>query len=140
MSNYSKSTNFTSKDALASGNPLKIVKGSEFDTEFNAIATAIATKLDSSALAAVGAGTGSLTFTVSGSTYVLQWAQVTTSGGSPSATWTYATPYATIYAVLATAVFGGAAQYASTETPTSTSVVIRSNVACTVQCFAIGKV
>lgn len=47
MSNYVKSTNFASKDSLASGNPLKIVKGTEIDTEFNNIATAVATKLDS---------------------------------------------------------------------------------------------
>ena len=47
MSNYTKSTNFATKDALASGNPLKIVKGTEIDTEFNNIATAIATKADS---------------------------------------------------------------------------------------------
>jgi hypothetical protein len=46
MSNYVKSTNFTSKDSLAVGNPLKIVKGSEIDTEFNNIATAVATKAD----------------------------------------------------------------------------------------------
>lgn len=47
MSDYTKSTNFASKDSLASGNPLKIVKGTEIDTEFNNIATAVATKLDS---------------------------------------------------------------------------------------------
>lgn len=46
MSNYTKSTNFATKDALASGNPLKIVKGTEIDTEFNNIATAVATKAD----------------------------------------------------------------------------------------------
>jgi hypothetical protein len=46
MTDYVKSTNFTSKDTLATGNPLKIVKGSEFDTEFNNIATAVATKAD----------------------------------------------------------------------------------------------
>ena len=46
MSDYSKSTNFASKDNLSSGNPLKIVKGTEIDTEFNNIATAIATKQD----------------------------------------------------------------------------------------------
>jgi len=46
MSNYTKSTNFATKDALSSGNPLKIVKGTEIDTEFNNIATAIATKAD----------------------------------------------------------------------------------------------
>lgn len=48
MSDYTKSTNFASKDNLTSGNPSKIVKGTEIDTEFNNIATAIATKLDSS--------------------------------------------------------------------------------------------
>jgi len=46
LSNYTKSTNFATKDALASGNPLKIVKGTEIDTEFNNIATAVATKAD----------------------------------------------------------------------------------------------
>ena len=48
MSDYTKSTDFASKDNLTSGNPLKIVKGTEIDTEFNNIQTAIATKLDSS--------------------------------------------------------------------------------------------
>jgi len=46
VSDYTKSTNFASKDNLSSGNPLKIVKGTEIDTEFNNIATAIATKQD----------------------------------------------------------------------------------------------
>lgn len=46
MSEYVKSTNFASKDSLAIGNPLKIVKGTEIDTEFNNIATAVATKAD----------------------------------------------------------------------------------------------
>ena len=46
MSNYTKSTNFATKDALSSGNSLKIVKGTEIDTEFNNIATAVATKAD----------------------------------------------------------------------------------------------
>lgn len=46
MSNYTKSTDFAAKDALASGNAAKIVKGTEIDTEFNNIATAVATKAD----------------------------------------------------------------------------------------------
>ena len=46
MTDFVKSTNFASKDSLASGNPLKIVKGTEIDTEFNNIATAVATKAD----------------------------------------------------------------------------------------------
>ena len=44
MADYTKSTNFASKDSLPTGNTLKIVKGTEIDTEFNNIATAIATK------------------------------------------------------------------------------------------------
>jgi hypothetical protein len=46
MSNYTKSTNFATKDSLSSGNPLKIVKGTEINTEFDNIQTAIATKAD----------------------------------------------------------------------------------------------
>jgi len=44
MSNYVKATNFFSKDALLTGNPSKIIKGSEIDDEYNAVAVAIATK------------------------------------------------------------------------------------------------
>lgn len=58
MADYTKSTNFASKDNLSSGNPAKIVKGTEIDTEFNNIATAIATKQDYDAdLAAFAAKT-----------------------------------------------------------------------------------
>jgi hypothetical protein len=46
VSNYVQSTNFATKDALSSGDPLKIVKGTEINTEFNNIATAVATKAD----------------------------------------------------------------------------------------------
>lgn len=46
MTNYTKSTNFASKDSLPIGNALKIVKGTEIDTEFNSIAAAVATKAD----------------------------------------------------------------------------------------------
>jgi hypothetical protein len=46
MANYTKTTNFTAKDSLTSGDSNKIVRGSEFDTEFNAVSAAIATKAD----------------------------------------------------------------------------------------------
>ena len=46
MTDYTKATNFASKDSLSSGNSLKIVKGTEIDTEFTNIATAIASKAD----------------------------------------------------------------------------------------------
>jgi len=46
LSNYTQSTNFATKDALTSGDPLKIVKGTEINTEFANIAIAVATKAD----------------------------------------------------------------------------------------------
>ena len=46
MSNYTVSTDFGNKDELQPGDAGKIIRGSEFSTEFNNIATAIATKAD----------------------------------------------------------------------------------------------
>ena len=47
MSNYTKTTNFTAKDTLPTGNAAKIIKGADFDTEFNALVTAVASKANS---------------------------------------------------------------------------------------------
>lgn len=44
MTNYVKFTNFTVKDSLPTGDTNKVIRGSEFDTEFDAIATAVSTK------------------------------------------------------------------------------------------------
>jgi hypothetical protein len=46
MTDYTKLTDFASKDALPSGNAAKIVKGTEIDDEFEAIETAVGTKAD----------------------------------------------------------------------------------------------
>jgi len=46
MSNYTKTTDFEAKDSLPSGDSGKIIRGSEFETEFDNIATAIASKSD----------------------------------------------------------------------------------------------
>ena len=76
MSNYVKSTNFATKDSLASGNPAKIVKGTEINTEFDNIASAIASKADANNVALTGTATavnltvyGTFTATVDGGTY-----------------------------------------------------------------------
>jgi len=58
MSDYTKTTNFAAKDSLPSGNSGKIVKGTEIDTEFNNIQTAVGTKLNTNN----GALTGTTTF------------------------------------------------------------------------------
>ena len=46
MSNYTKATDFAAKDALPSGDAAKVIKGSEFEDEFDAIATAVNSKAD----------------------------------------------------------------------------------------------
>lgn len=76
MSNYTKTTNFAAKDNLVSGNAAKVVKGSELDTEFNNIATSIATKADLAGPALTGSATavnltvsGTFSATVDGGTY-----------------------------------------------------------------------
>lgn len=62
MSNYTKSTDFASKDTLPSGDSAKIVRGTEIDAEFEAIETAVATKYDSSSTIPVAnGGTGDTT-------------------------------------------------------------------------------
>lgn len=80
MSNYTKSTNFATKDTLPTGNAGKIIKGTEIDTEFNNIATAVATKLNSSDLdAELAALTGKIVQVVSSSGG---------SGSTTSGSWT----------------------------------------------------
>jgi len=69
MANYTKTTNFTSKDSLSTGNPLKIIRGSEHDTEYSNIATAIQTKADLASPALTGTATA-VNITVSGNLLV----------------------------------------------------------------------
>lgn len=57
MSNYVKSTDFAGKDGLTSGDPAKIVKGTEIDDEFDALAAAINSKANTNSPALTGAPT-----------------------------------------------------------------------------------
>jgi hypothetical protein len=57
MSDYTKLTAFDTKDSLTTGDPLKRVKGTELDDEFDAIAVAIATKANSASPALSGTPT-----------------------------------------------------------------------------------
>jgi hypothetical protein len=87
LSNYTKSTNFATKDNLTPGDPLKIVRGTEIDTEFNNIATAIATKTDNASAALTG-GTindttiGATTASTGAFTTLAASGNVTLSGGT----------------------------------------------------------
>src|SRR6056300_1025362 len=69
MSSYTKSTDFASKDALLTGNPLKVVKGTEIDDEFNAIQTAVNSKADTNSPSLTGTPTST---TAETSTYTTQ--------------------------------------------------------------------
>lgn len=57
MSNYTKLTDFASKDSLPTGSPAKIVKGTEIDDELQAIENAIVTKADINSPALTGTPT-----------------------------------------------------------------------------------
>lgn len=76
MSNYTKTTNFAIKDGLVTGNPNKIIKGTEIDTELNNISSAVSSKSDSNNTALTGTATavnltvsGTFTATVDGGTF-----------------------------------------------------------------------
>lgn len=49
MTDYSQNTSFGPKDSLATGHPDKVVSGTELDSEFSEIETAIGTKIDAPA-------------------------------------------------------------------------------------------
>lgn len=49
MSDYTKITDYAAKDALLTGNPSKLVKGTEIGADFDAVAVAVATKVDTDA-------------------------------------------------------------------------------------------
>lgn len=77
MSNYTKTTDFASKDSLPSGDPSKIIKGTEINTEFANLQVAVNSKSDSASPTFTGTVTattlnvtGTLTAgTIDGGTY-----------------------------------------------------------------------
>ena len=85
MSNYTKATNFATKDTLPTGNSGKIVKGTEIDDEFNAIASAISSKADTASPSFTGvpvaptASSGSNTTQLATTAFVTAAVTATTS-------------------------------------------------------------
>lgn len=76
MSNYVKTVDFSIKDGLASGNPNKLIRGSEFDSEFSAIESSIETKANKASPTFSGSATfvnitftGNLNGTIDGGTF-----------------------------------------------------------------------
>jgi len=79
MSNYSKTTDFAAKDALATGNANKIVKGTEIDDEFDAIQVAVNSKANTNNAALTGTPTAPTATTGTNTTQVATTAFVQTA-------------------------------------------------------------
>ena len=79
MSNYVKATDFASKDALLTGDPLKIVSGTEINDELNAIQTAVNTKANINSPTLTGAPTSPTASAGASSTQIATTAFVTTA-------------------------------------------------------------
>ena len=89
MTAYTKSTNFLAKDSLPDSDPGKIIKGSEFETEFSNLQTAVNSKVN--AISGVFSGTPIAPTATPGnsSTQIATTAFVTTA--VYNATYTYST-------------------------------------------------
>lgn len=79
MADYIKSTNFTVKDSLTTGDAAKRVRGSEIDDEFNNIATAIASKANIASPNLTGTPTATTATTGDSSTRIATTAFVNAS-------------------------------------------------------------
>ena len=79
MANYTKLTDFASKDSLATGNALKVIKGTEIDDEFEAIETAISTKANTANPVFTGVPTAPTAISTTNSTQIATTAYVTTA-------------------------------------------------------------
>lgn len=104
MTDYTKTTDFAAKDSLPSGDSGKVIRGSEFETEFDNIATAVATKSDTASPTFTGTvtiptlsvsgnttlgddATDTVTFTADIASNVIPSADNTYDLGSSSAEW-----------------------------------------------------
>jgi hypothetical protein len=76
VSNYTKLTDYSVKDGLVTGDPDKIVKGTELDEEFNSIAVAIATKADTVSPTFTGSPTAPTASQVTNNTQIATTAYV----------------------------------------------------------------
>ena len=82
MANYIKATNFAAKDALPTGDAAKIIKGTEIDVEYTAIATAIASKADTNSPTFTGTPTAPTATAGTSNTQIATTAFVTAAASS----------------------------------------------------------
>lgn len=82
MTNYTKTTNFLAKDSLPSSDTAKIIRGSEFDTEFNNLVVAVASKANLASPALTGVPTAPTAGTSTNTTQVATTAFVQSKVGT----------------------------------------------------------
>jgi len=117
MANYTKATNFTAKDTLPTGNAGKIVKGTEIDTEFTAIASAISSKADSNSPTFTGTPTAPTASAGTNTTQLATTAFVQAAGGRIIQT--VSSTSTTVFSTTSTSFVSTG--HTATITPTSTS-------------------
>lgn len=131
MSSYTKSTDFASKDALLTGNPLKVVKGTEIDDEFNAIQTAVNSKADTNSPALTGTPTAPTASAATDTTQIATTAFVQDQKASPAFTGVPTAPTATTgtdTTQLATTAFVQQEITANEYTPVYASQTVKGSV------------
>jgi type IV secretory pathway VirJ component len=95
MSNYNYTNNkFSGKDALANGDNDKVIRGSDFETEFSNIETAIATKADIASPSLTGTPEAPTASAGTNSTQIATTAFVQAQKASPAFTGTPTAPTA----------------------------------------------
>ena len=82
MTNYVKTTNFLRKDSLPDDSIEKVIRGSEFDTEFNNLVIAVASKANLISPVLTGIPTAPTASTGSNTTQIATTAFVTTAAGN----------------------------------------------------------
>lgn len=134
MSSYTKSTDFASKDALLTGNPSKVIKGTEIDDEYNAIQTAVNSKADTNSPALTGTPTSITAAASTDTTQIATCAFVQAQKASPAFTGTPTAPtasFGTDTTQLATTAFVQAALEALYPVGTIYTSVSATNPAST---------
>ena len=79
MTDYTKTTNFIAKDSFPESDTNKIIRGSEFDTEFNNLVTAVATKANPASPTLTGTQAAPTAVAATNSTQLATTAYVTTA-------------------------------------------------------------
>jgi hypothetical protein len=103
VANYVKATNFAVKDSLGTSDPAKIIKGTEIDNEYNAIASAVSSKADANSPTLTGTPLAPTAAPGTNTTQIATTAFVTAAAGN------------------ATNIAGGAANRVVYQTATDTT-------------------